>query len=231
MENCINTDLPRSHKPTNLLHISSSYNILEDDVIGEVHSSLCRRNRYDRHRILPCLGALCWTAPWAFAIWRDVCWCGLVSGRVLRWGVMCCTVLWSAVLACRRVCGRVVGWCIMWGSVICWWVVCGWCVLWSVCVHWHRYMVVVLHPCSGLQLCLPPLLTAQAERSEKSKRRHQSSEKNSILCAFSLPPRVLIIFFQLSFFLSFSSISWCYCRIQTLLKSFASLYFDPIPFF
>lgn len=163
VEECINTDLSCSHEATDLFQVSSSHNILENDVIGEVHSPLCRCHRYDRSRIFLCWCAPRWTVPWAFAVRGYICGCSLVSGCVVWWGVMCAAVLCWSVLGCRGICGCVVCWCIMRGSVIVWCVV-RWCVMWSACVRRHWYMVVVLHHCNGLRVCLP--LCCQPRRRE-----------------------------------------------------------------
>lgn len=63
MEERVNSDLLRPHEPTDLLHISSSHDILEDDVIGEVHAPLHRGDWYDRCRIFPRLRALGGAVP------------------------------------------------------------------------------------------------------------------------------------------------------------------------
>lgn len=195
VEECIHTNLPRSHEPTDLLHISPSHNILEDDVIGEVHSPLCWCDRYYRCGTFLSLCALCGTVPRAFAVWGDVCRRSLVGGCVVWWGVMCRAVLCRGVLCRGGICGCVVRRCVMCRGVIGRCLVC-WCVLWTACVRWHWHMVVVLHPCSG---CLPPPLpSAQEEGSEKSKRTHQSSEEQYPFCSTSSPPllaRLLSFYF------------------------------------
>lgn len=175
VEKCIHTNLPRSHEPPNLLHISTSNNILEDNVIGEVHSSLCGCDGYHRCRIFLRLCATCWAVQRSFAIWRDICWCRPVSGCVMWRGIMCRAILCRGVLCCGGICGCVVSRCVMWGGVIGRCVVCR-CVLGAACVRWHWYVVVVLHPCSGYG-CLPPMLSAQEEGNEKSNRTNQSKKK------------------------------------------------------
>ena len=227
VEECIHTNLPRSHEPPNLLHISTSNNILEDDVIGEVHSSLCRCDRYHRCRNFLCLCATCWAVPWPFAIWRDVRWCRLVSGCVMWWGVMCCAIVCWGVLCAGGICGCVVSWCVMCGGVIGRCVVC-WCVLGAACVRWHWYVVVVLHPCSGYG-CLPPMRSAQEEGNEKSNGSNQSNnnKKSSILCFVSLLSSPRLPFYPFSFQLIYSLLS----LIQVLFKSFSSLRYVPVPFF
>lgn len=193
VENCIHTNFPCSHEPTNLLQISPSNNILEDDVIGEVHCPLGRCDRNYRCRLFLCLCATCWAVPWPFAVWRDVCWRRLVSGRVVWRGVICGAVLCRFVLWCGRV-WRCVRWrCVIWGGVLGGSVV-SWCVLWAACVRRRRHTVAVLHACNGCSLS-PSSLLDQEEGSEKSKGMQQSSKKTSILCSMSyLSPNVLYPF-------------------------------------
>lgn len=153
MESCltwvkerVDADLPRPHESTDLFHISSSHDILEDDVVGEVHAPLCRSDRYDRCRTFPCLRALCRAVPRGFVVWGDVRWRGPVGGRVLGRAVVRRTVLrCCTILACQSVRRRVLDRCVMRRAVIGWRVVCWWCVLWGACVR--GYVVVVLHPC------------------------------------------------------------------------------------
>lgn len=173
VEERVHTDLPRSHEPADLLQISSSHDVLEDDVIGEVHSPLCRCNRYDRR-------ALRGAAPRAFALWGDVRRRAPVGGRVVWRRVMRRAVLTGGVLGRGRGRGRVVRRCIVRGAVVGWCVV-RWGVLWRACVRWHRYVVVVLHPCGVVCLplcCLPG----------KTESRNPSKRTNKIAIS-SLPPR------------------------------------------
>ncbi len=80
---------------------------------------------------------------------------------------------------------------------------------------------------SSLQwLCL--LLCCQPRRREVRNPReaHQSNKRALILCSvsvFSSSPRLLFILLVSSW-----SISRCYCRIQALLSSFASLRSSPL---
>lgn len=184
MKERINADLPRSHESADLLHVSSPHDILEDDVIGKVHSPLCRCDRYNRSGGFLCLRAPCRTVVWGFAVRGHVSRCSLVRGCVMRRGVVCRTVLswavlclavlcrgvlcWS-VLGCRGVRGRVLCWLVKWGGVVGRRVVC-WRVLWGACVRWHRYIVVVLHPCSGFWGPAFPLCRQPRRRLERNPR-------------------------------------------------------------
>ncbi len=220
VEDCIHTNLPGSHEPPDLLHVSSSYNILEDDVIGEVHSSPCRCDGYDRCRTLLCLCALCWTVPWGFAVRGDVCGHGLVSWRVMWRGVVCRAVLCRGVLWRRGVCGCVVRWCVMWGGVI------GGCVvrrrvLRTACVRWHRYMVVVLHPCSGCRSASPSVVNPGGGKWEIQEKAPVQS-KSSILCFVSF------LFFFPSCLLSFSSPA---VQSPAVTEEYKQLHFAPVFFF
>lgn len=228
VEECFHTNLPCSHEPTNLLQIAMSNNILEDDVIGEVHSSLCRGDGYHRCWFFLCLRAMCWAVPWPFAIWRDVCWRRLVSWCVVRWGVMCRAIQCWGVLWCRAVWGCVVAGRVIWRSVIGGCLVC-WGVLRSTCVRWHWYVVVVLHPCSGYRSASP--YAVSPERGTWEIQQNNSIQQNSSILFFvsfvSSPCSPLIL-------LSPSGrSSRCYslCKTQALLKSFPSFHYVPIPFF
>lgn len=134
----LHADLLGSDEPTNLLQFSTSHNILEDDVIGKVHSSLGRGDGYHGCGIFPRLGA-----PRRAVLGREVRWRRLVGGRVVRRGVMCATILARRVPGCRDVRWRIVTGCIMCRRVV------RWCVLRMPWVRWHRNRVVVLHSCSG----------------------------------------------------------------------------------
>lgn len=145
MKKCIYAHFPRSHETSNLLQISSSNDILEDDVIGEVYSPLGRHHRYDRCRGLLRLFALSWSAAQGFAVSRAVRGRSFVGGRVMGRGVIRSAVLCRGVLWYCSVCGR--RGCVVWRAVVrrC---VVRWGVLGAPCVWCQRYVVVVLHLCS-----------------------------------------------------------------------------------
>lgn len=192
MENCVHTNLPGSHEPTDLLQVSLSYDVLEDDIIGEVHTSLCRGHRNDRCRVFPRLCAMWWTVAWPSAVWRDVRWCSTVSGCVVRRTVVCCAELCGGVLGCRCVvCGGVMG---------------GRRVLWAARVRWHRYMVVVLHPCNG---------SASPSPASPGRGKLEIQEKIKILGSVSFLSRLCLCLILL---LSCHSSSCCYCITHALHK-------------
>lgn len=83
MEERIDADLPRPHEAADLLHVSSSHDVLEDDVVGEVHAPLRRSDGYDGRGALPRGGVLRRAVSGAFAVGGDVRGGGPVGGRVL----------------------------------------------------------------------------------------------------------------------------------------------------
>lgn len=227
MESCltwvkerVDADLPRPHESTNLLHISSSHDILEDDVIGEVHAPLHWSHGYDGCRNFPRLQALCWAVPRAFAVWGGVRWCGPVGGGVLGWAVVrravlrCCTIL--ARQSVRR---RVLGWCIMRWAVIGWRVVCRRRVLWGACVR--GYVVVVLHSCGGFCGAASPFASSPGGGMWEIQQNTPVQQNPNILLASSplLSSTYYPSGFQLEDLLLF--------LYKTLIKSTASLY-NPI---
>ena len=214
VEKCIYANLPCSHESTDLLQISSSNNILEDDVIWEVHGSLHRCHRYHGCRIFPWLCTLCWAVPWAFGVWRSVCRCGFVSGRVMWRGVKRTAVLWRGVLRHWGIC-----WCVMWRGVIGRSVVC-WCVLWTACVCWHRYMVAVLHPCSACSSVSSDMLRSGGQKWKILGIGQQSTERavSSSSESFFLSSSRTILWLS-------SRNSSCWTKItRPLIKSFALLH-------
>lgn len=227
VEHRIHTNFPRSHEPTNLLQVSPSNNILEDDVIGEVHCPLGGCDRNYRCRLFLCLCGTCWAVPWPFAVWRDVCWCRRVSGRVVWRGVICGAVLCRFVLWGGRVWGCVRWRCVIWGGVLGGSVV-SWCVLWAACVRRRRHTVAVLHACNGCSSS-PSSLLGQKEGSEKSKGMQQSSKKTSILCSVSYlsSPHLSFILLR-AFFRSFT----LFCSVHIHFFSLVwSSFFSPMAHF
>lgn len=184
MKKCVHTHFPRSHEAPNLLQISSSNNILEDDVIGEVHSPLGGYHGYDRCRGLLRLFALSWSATQSYAVCRAVRGCSFVGGCVLGWGgirsaVLCRGVLWHCSIR-RCVCR----WGVVRRAVIRWCVVRR-CVLGAprVCRQW--YVVVVLHPCRDC--CFVPSFSLKSGGlKERNPNEQNNPMKSGILCPFCL---------------------------------------------
>lgn len=223
VEQCVDTDLPRSHESTDLLHISSPYDVLEDDVIWEVHSPLCWCDSYYGCRLLLRLCALCGAAPRAFAVSGDACRCSPVRWCVLWWDAMRWATLSRGVLACRGICGCVLCWCVLWGGAMGRCVVC-WCVLWAAWVCRHGCMVVVLHPrCDFFFICL--LLCCQPRmRKRRIHKKAAVQPKRQILLRRLCCPSSSLLTIPL---LSSCSISGCSGRTQTIHQSFAWLHCDP----
>lgn len=223
VEERVNSDLPCPHEPTDLLHISPSHDVLEDDVIGEVHAPLCGGGGYDGRGIFPRLRALCGAVPRALAVWGDVGWGGPVGGRVLgrtvegRAELRCCTVA-----ARRRVRGRVLGRCIMWRAVVGWSVVCRRRVLRDACVR--RDVVVVLHPCGGVCGAASPFAASPGGGMWEIQEKTPVKWNPYILLAFS--PLLSSGYYPSVFQIEDLLLLPC----KTLIKSTAFLY-NPVPLF
>lgn len=223
MESCltwvkerVDADFPCPQESTDLLHISSSHDILEDDVIGEVHAPLRRSDGYDRCGTFPCLHALCRVVPWPFAVWGDVRWRGPVGGRVLGRAVVRRTVLrCCTILACQSVRRRVLGSCIMCRAVIGWRVVCWWCVLWGACVG--GYVVVVLHSRGVFCGAASPFAASPGGGMWEIQENTPVQQNPNILLAF--PPLLSSTYYPSGFQLE----DLLLLLNKTLIKSTASL--------
>lgn len=218
----VNADLPRPHESTDLLHISSSHDILKDDVIGEVHAPLCWGDGYDGCRIFLRLHALCWAVPWAFAVRWDIRWRGPVGGGVFGRVVVCRAVLrCCTILAWQRVRRRVLGGCIMccW-AVIAWSVVCRGCVLCGTCVC--GYMVVVLHHCRVFCGTASPFAASPGGGMWEIQENTPVQQNPNILLAF--PPLLSSSCYPSGFQLE----DLLLLLNKTLVKSTTSLH-NPIP--
>lgn len=213
----VDADLPCPHESPNLLHISSSHDILEDDVIGKVHAPLRRSHGYDGCRTFPRLHVRCRAVPWAFAVRGDVCWRGPVGGRELGRAVVrrCCTIL--ARQSVRRC---VLGGCILRRAVIGRRVVCWWCVLWGTCVR--GYVVVVLHPCGDFSGAASPFAASPGGGMWEIQENTPVQQNPNILLAF--PPSPLSTYYPLGSRLE----DLLLLHNKTLIKSTASLG-NPIP--
>lgn len=216
----VDADLPRPHESTDLLHISSSHDILEDDVIGEVHPPFRRSDRYDGCRTFPCLRVLCWAVPWAFAVRGDVRWRSPRGGCVLGRAVVRCAVLCCCTYLARQSVRRcVLGECIMRRAVIGWRVVCRWHTLWDACVR--GYVVVVLHLCGVFCGAASPFAASPGGGMWEIQEKTPVQQNPNILLAFSplLSSTYYPSGFQLEDLLLLN---------KTLIKSTASLH-NPIP--
>lgn len=176
VEERIHAHLPRSHEPTDLLQVPPPHYILEDDVIGEVHSPLCGCDGYHGCRTLLFLRALCWTVPWALAVRGDVRRRSLVGGREAWWRVVCRAVLCGRVLCRGGVWGCVVRRCVVWGGVIGRRVV-HWRVLRAAGVRRHWHVVVVLHPGGGCHSASPFAVSPGGGTREIHEREHTNPNK------------------------------------------------------
>lgn len=217
----VDADLPRPHESTDLLHISSSHDILEDDVIGEVHAPLRRSDGYDGCRTFPRLHALCWAVPWAFAVRGDVRWRGPVGGRVLGRAVVRRAVLRRCTILARQSVRRcALGRCIMCRAVIRCRVVCRWCVLWCACVR--GYMVVVLHPCGVFCGAASPFAASPGGGMWEIQENTPVQQNPKILLAFF--PLLSSTYYPSGFQLA----DLLLLLNKTFIKSTASLH-NPIP--